>query len=138
MSGPGGAPIHLTYLSGPDVTRLALTDDEILAAVEGALVAQGNGETVIEPRVHLAPDWGQCKGGILGSLRAHVETGRLSERNLHGELGEIAAGKKPGRERDDETTLFWHRGLGTTDIALGHAMLDKARALGIGQRLRYA
>jgi hypothetical protein len=43
MSGPGGAPIHLTYLSGPDVARLALTDDEILAAVEGALVAQGNG-----------------------------------------------------------------------------------------------
>lgn len=51
-------------------------------------------------------DWGQCKGGILGSLRAHVETGRLSERNLHGELGEIAAGKKAGRERDDETILF--------------------------------
>ena len=338
MPGPGGAPIHLTYLSGPDVARLALTDDEILAAVEGALVAQGHGETVIEPRVHLAPDpavhghfnvlrgyvaplgvagvkivgdfvdnylhglpsemavlylmdprtgipiafvdataitdmrtgamtalgakhlatkrsrvlghigargsaywnvrlldrlfgfeeirvhsrrpesrqafgarltadlgkpvrvvdsweacvrgadivveasrlteptpllktawiargacvipygtmsavelsltdimdkivvddWGQCKGGILGSLRAHVETGRLSERNLHGELGEIAAGKKPGRERDDETTLFWHRGLSTTDIALGHAMLDKARTFGIGQRLRYA
>ena len=37
-----------------------------------------------------------------------------------------------------ETTLVWHRGLGTTDIALGHAMLAKAKTLGIGQRLRYA
>ena len=83
-------------------------------------------------------DWGQCRTGILGALRAHVETGRLSERNLHGELGEIVAGQKPGRERDGETILFWHRGLSTTDIALGHALLEKARALGIGQDLRYA
>ena len=29
------------YLNGPDVERLALTDDEILAAVEAALRAQG-------------------------------------------------------------------------------------------------
>lgn len=34
--------------------------------------------------------------------------------------------------------LFWHRGLGTTDIALGQAMLAKAARLGLGQRLRYA
>ncbi len=83
-------------------------------------------------------DWGQCKSGKLGSLRAHVETGRLTEKTLHAELGEIAAGKKPGRERDDETILFWHRGLSLSDIALGHAMLQKATAKGIGQRLRYA
>jgi ornithine cyclodeaminase len=83
-------------------------------------------------------DWGQCKTGKFGSLRAHVETGRLSEQTLHAELGEIAAGKKPGRKSDDETILFWHRGLSLSDIALGHAMLTKARANGIGQRLRFA
>jgi ornithine cyclodeaminase len=83
-------------------------------------------------------DWGQCKTGKFGALRAHVETGRLSEQTLHAELGEIAAGKKPGRETDEETILFWHRGLSLSDIALGHAMLAKARANGIGQRLRFA
>jgi ornithine cyclodeaminase len=83
-------------------------------------------------------DWGQCKAGMFGALRAHVETGRLSERNLYAELGEIVAGKKPGREREDEAVLFWHRGLSLSDIALGHAMLQKATTLGIGQRLRYA
>ena len=25
-------------------------------------------------------------------------------------LGEIVAGRKPGREHDDETILFWHTG----------------------------
>jgi ornithine cyclodeaminase len=48
--------IHITYLNGPDVEKLALTDDELLAAVEASLSAQGRGETVIEPRVHLIPE----------------------------------------------------------------------------------
>ncbi len=82
-------------------------------------------------------DWGQCRGGKFGSLRAHVESGRLSEATLYAELGEIVAGMKPGRQSDDETNLFWHRGLSLSDIALGHAMLEKAKRLGIGQRLRY-
>lgn len=83
-------------------------------------------------------DWGQCKGGMFGSLRAHVEAGKLLERTLHAELGEIVAGRKPGRESDDETNLFWHRGLSISDIALGHAMLEKAKRLGLGQQLRFA
>lgn len=84
-------------------------------------------------------DWGQCRKGLpFGALRQHVDSGRLNEENLHAELGQIVAGLKPGRERDDETILFWHRGLSTTDIALGHAMLTKARAKGLGQTLRFA
>ena len=82
-------------------------------------------------------DWGQCRTGQFGALRPHVEAGKLTERTLHAELGEIVAGRKPGRERDDETILFWHRGLSLSDIALGAAMLDKAARLSIGQTLRY-
>ncbi len=83
-------------------------------------------------------DWGQCKGGKFGSLRAHVEAGKLSEQTLHAELGQIVAGLKPGRERDDETILLWHRGLSLSDIALGSALLEKAKAANLGQRLRFA
>ncbi len=83
-------------------------------------------------------DWGQCKGGQFGSLRAHVEAGKLSEQTLHAELGQIVAGLKPGRERDDETILFWHRGLSLSDIALGYALLEKCARTGIGQKLRFA
>jgi alanine dehydrogenase len=84
-------------------------------------------------------DWGQCRKGLpFGALRAHVDSDRLHEGNLHAELGQIVAGKKPGRERDDETILFWHRGLSITDIALGHALLAKAKREGVGQELRFA
>ena len=83
-------------------------------------------------------DWGQCRKGLpYGALRRHVDEGRLSEANLHGELGEIVAGLKPGRESDDETNLFWHRGLSLSDIALGCAMLEKAKRLGIGRTLPF-
>jgi len=82
-------------------------------------------------------DWGQCKGGPFGSLRAHVDAGKLSAQTLHAEMGQVVAGLKPGRENDAETILFWHRGLSLSDIALGHAMWQKALALGIGQRLRF-
>jgi ornithine cyclodeaminase/alanine dehydrogenase-like protein (mu-crystallin family) len=83
-------------------------------------------------------DWSQCKVGRFGSLRAHVEAGKLSEATLYAEMGEIVSGRKTGREREDETILFWHRGLSLSDIALGAMMLDKAARLGIGQCLRYA
>jgi ornithine cyclodeaminase len=82
-------------------------------------------------------DWGQCRAGQFGALRAHVDAGKLTEQTLHAELGDIVAGRKPGREREEETILFWHRGLSLSDIALGAAMLDKARRMGIGQTLRY-
>jgi ornithine cyclodeaminase len=84
-------------------------------------------------------DWGQCRKGLpFGALRAHVDSDRITQENLHAEIGQIVAGLKPGRQRDDETILFWHRGLSTTDIALGHAMLEKGRRMGIGQSLKFA
>jgi len=82
-------------------------------------------------------DWGQAKAGPFGALRAHVDSGKLSEKTLHAELGQIVAGLKPGRESEEETNLFWHRGLSLSDIALGAAMLAKAKTMGLGQQLRF-
>ena len=48
--------LHLHYLNHADVAALALTDAEIIGAVEQALLAQGNGQTTIEPRMHLVPE----------------------------------------------------------------------------------
>lgn len=83
-------------------------------------------------------DRGQMRAGHLGALRPHIDAGKVSEESVHAELAEIVAGLKPGRKREDETILFWHRGLPTSDIALGMTMLEKAGQLGIGQALIYA
>ena len=83
-------------------------------------------------------DWTQCQPGRpFGSLRRHVDEGKVTRENLHAEMCQIVAGDRPGRESDDETILFWHRGLSLSDIALGQAMVDKAGKLGIGTSLPY-
>jgi ornithine cyclodeaminase len=82
-------------------------------------------------------DWGQCRAGRFGALRAHVDQGLVTEATIAGELADVVAGSRPGRESDDERILFWHRGLATTDIALGQALLDRAIERGIGTLLPY-
>jgi alanine dehydrogenase len=83
-------------------------------------------------------DWAQCRrDDEFGALRPHVRAGLLSEKSLHAELGQILTGAKPGREGDDERILFWHRGLGTTDVALAHMLWRRAVEQGVGTRVRY-
>src|SRR5213592_729460 len=75
------APLTLTYLDGPDVAALALTDDEILDAVEDGLRAQGQGRTVIEPRMHLLPgrdNDGREIRGHFNVLRGYVAPLKLA------------------------------------------------------------
>jgi len=82
-------------------------------------------------------DWREAQSGRLGALRPHVDAGRLSAASLHAELGQIVTGARPGRERDDERILFWHRGLAILDIAVGLAMLRRAEQQDAGTMLRY-
>jgi alanine dehydrogenase len=89
--------ISIAYLNRLDVERLALSEDDILGAVEASLRAQGNGETVIEPRVHLVPE-SSDKGhfnilrGIVGPLGvAGVKiVGDFYENYLHDLPSEVA------------------------------------------------
>ena len=82
-------------------------------------------------------DLGQMNAGHLGALRPHIDAGKISKESFYAEIGEIAAGLKPGRESPNETILFWHRGMSTGDIALGAKILEKARAMNITQNLIY-
>ena len=75
-------------------------------------------------------DWREAQSGRFGALRRHVDTGRLSAASLHAELGQIVTGRRPGRERDDERILFWHRGLAILDIAVGPGHPAPGRAAG--------
>ncbi len=83
-------------------------------------------------------DWAQCRrDDAFGALRQHVRAALLTEETLYAELGEIVAGLRPGRERDDERILFWHRGLGTTDVALADLLYRRALKRGVGTTVRY-
>ena len=82
-------------------------------------------------------DWREAQSGQFGALRRHVDSGRLTAESLYAELGQIVAGDKPGRERDDERILLWHRGLAILDIAVGLAIVRRAEEQDAGTMLRY-
>ncbi len=77
--------IHIHYLSGRDVDALKMTDDEIIAAVEGALVAQARGQAIIEPRMHLVPEKGSTRGHF-NVLRGVVHPLRLAGVKIVGDF----------------------------------------------------
>ena len=68
--------LTLRFISGLDVDSLGLTRTEIFEAVTDAVKAQGNGEVVLEPRVHLTPPNGGR--GPFNILRAHLGTAGVS------------------------------------------------------------
>jgi alanine dehydrogenase len=65
-----GSGLWIRFLSGPDVDDLGLTGAEIVDAVEGAVLAHGEGRVVFEPRVHLVP--GDGRAGHFNVLRGHL------------------------------------------------------------------
>jgi ornithine cyclodeaminase len=129
--------VEASRLSSPQpLLRTAWIEPGMLVVPYGTMSAVEIDLLEVMDKV-VVDDWGQAGSGPLGALRQHVDSGRLTEANLHAELGQIACGLRPGRERDDETILLWHRGLSITDIALGEALLSKAAVSGVGTRLPY-
>jgi ornithine cyclodeaminase len=62
--------LWVRFLSGPDIDALGITNGEIVAAVQDAVRAHGEGRVVLEPRVHLVPDNGGA--GHFNVLRGHL------------------------------------------------------------------
>jgi ornithine cyclodeaminase/alanine dehydrogenase-like protein (mu-crystallin family) len=69
-----------------------------------------------------------------GDLVAALEQGVITWDAVH-ELGEVVAGKRPGRRRDDEVTLFESQGVAMEDVAVAVRLVAQARARGIGRDL---
>ena len=64
------ARLEIEYLGKPEIDRLNLSNEEILSAIEGGLIAAGQGKTIIEPRTHLVPD--NAVSGHFNILRGYV------------------------------------------------------------------
>jgi ornithine cyclodeaminase/alanine dehydrogenase-like protein (mu-crystallin family) len=74
----------------------------------------------------------------IGDLHHAVVEGRMTREGVHAELGEIVAGKRPGRESDDEVVVFDSTGMALQDVAAAAAVFEKARASGRGRTMTFA
>jgi ornithine cyclodeaminase/alanine dehydrogenase-like protein (mu-crystallin family) len=54
---------------------------------------------------------------------------------LHGEIGEVVAGLKPGRESDDEDIMDMNIGMGVEDVVVAREIFRRASEMNIGRLL---
>lgn len=78
----------------------------------------------------------QC--GAMGDLHHALDAGVVTRANVYAELGEVVAGKKPGRESQEEIIIFDSTGIALQDVAAAAVLYEKAQRHGSGVRLNFA
>ena len=68
----------------------------------------------------------------MGDLHHALAAGVLARGDVHAELAEVVAGRKPGRVAPDETFVFDSTGTALEDVAAAAAVYEKAVARGRG------
>jgi len=68
----------------------------------------------------------QCAS--MGDLHHALDAKAVTRASVHAGLGEIVAGKKPGRESLDEITIFDSTGMALQDVAAAAMVFEKWQA----------
>lgn len=128
-------------VSGADIIVTVTTANEILIKrdwiADGVFIASLGSYTELDPEIVLNADkllvdnLDQAKHR--GELAPLIEKGLLDEGNIYGEIGEVVAGQKPGRETEKEVIVACMIGLGSVDIGCANYVFSKAREKGIGK-----
>ena len=74
---------------------------------------------------------------VAGDLLVPLGEGQINHSILYGELGDIVSGKIPGRENEDEITIYESVGFAALDIAVAVAAYRKSMELGIGLKVNW-
>jgi alanine dehydrogenase len=77
----------------------------------------------------------QC--ATIGDLHHAIEAGIVTRNDVHAELGEIVAGRKPGRTSAEEITIFDSTGTALQDVAAATIVYERAMASGAGTPLNF-
>lgn len=75
------------------------------------------------------------QAATIGDLHHAIDGGVLRREDVHAELWEVVAGRKPGRGSPDEITIFDSTGVATLDVAAAAVVYERAVKAGRGQRL---
>ena len=79
---------------------------------------------------------------VAGDLKADEHHGKnyhpglIDYGNAYAEVGELVTGAKPGRENDQERTVYTHFGMAAHDIPLANFVYNKAVKQGLGKKFR--
>ena len=71
----------------------------------------------------------------IGDLHHALAAGAVAASHVQATLGEIVAGRRPGRSDREAITLFDSTGMGLQDVAAAAAIYRRALEAGVGMRL---
>ncbi|WP_050435748.1 alanine dehydrogenase [Chondromyces crocatus] len=99
-----------------------------------AIGADAHGKQELDPAILrdarvVIDDWAQATES--GEVNVPLHDGSFTREAIHATLGEVIAGKRPGREQAD-LTVFDSTGLAVQDVAVARVLHDAARARGVG------
>lgn len=105
-----------------------------------AIGADAAGKQELEPEILKAArivvdDWAQASHS--GEINVPLSKGEINAAMVYGSLGEVVAGKKPGRQSAEEITVFDSTGLIIQDLSLGFALFKKAQERGLGEEKEF-
>jgi alanine dehydrogenase len=72
----------------------------------------------------------------IGELQHVLAAGLMTREQVHAELGDVVTGRRPGRTRHEEITIFDSSGTALQDVAAAVAVYEKARATGRGTEVK--
>jgi len=101
-----------------------------------AIGADAAGKQELDPAILRAArvvvdDWAQASHS--GEINVPLAQGEINFDDIYGSLGEVVAGKKPGRQDPEEITVFDSTGLIIQDLALAYAVYLRAKERGLGE-----
>jgi len=67
-----------------------------------------------------------------GDILLAIKEGSIAKEKIHGEIGEVLAGTKAGREHGDEVTLYKSVGIAIQDVATANLVYHKALKQEVG------
>jgi len=116
----------VTPVREPIISRAAVGDHTHINAVG----ADAEGKQELETQILLdaklvIDDFDQCTHS--GEINVPWSEGALDEDQLHGEIGDIVAGRTDGRTARDGITVFDSTGLGIQDIAAARVAYTRAK-----------
>jgi ornithine cyclodeaminase/alanine dehydrogenase-like protein (mu-crystallin family) len=68
----------------------------------------------------------------IGELQHALAAGLMTREHVHAEFADVVIGRRPGRTRHDEITVFDSSGTALRDVAAAMAVYEKALAAGRG------
>jgi ornithine cyclodeaminase/alanine dehydrogenase-like protein (mu-crystallin family) len=78
----------------------------------------------------------QC--AAFGDLHHAIDAGAMTRDDVHAELGTVVAGRRPGRESNDEVIVFDSTGMALQDVAAAAVVYERAVARHCGMSVNFA